>query len=331
MFIATTTSDTQASSVGAALPGIFAPTDRRQWPSERESMPLRRSLADRATRVAINIALLTELFASPPPPFRLANDACKERGHSCPMPLALDTPHPEGMNDNSPAFRRWDSAPEGVLVPQGRLKPAASAVPAGLRQSPISVPNVETLGYCRMSLRDKHLSRAHGHSGRSNPSGIGHSCPLVGRALEKVHAARHGSNSSASPPGVPARCSKHTLPTTLREPISMWTLGLTCVQRRTRMSALQPTSDRRRKNVSLKVLQSMICSQTSPPPTAPAKPTPDPAALLASIIRHADANYGRQDWLALGLHWRMGTPKAPKATQTETISVKRQPATPIAC
>jgi hypothetical protein len=44
--------------------GILAPADRQQWPSEREYMPLLRSLADRAARVAINVALLTELLAS---------------------------------------------------------------------------------------------------------------------------------------------------------------------------------------------------------------------------------------------------------------------------
>ena len=88
------------------------------------------------------------------------------------MPLGFADLHPGGMAENSPTFQRWDSAPERILVPKGRLKPAASAVPPGLRQSPISVPNVETLGYCRMSLRDKHLSRSRGHSGGSNPSGI---------------------------------------------------------------------------------------------------------------------------------------------------------------
>jgi hypothetical protein len=46
------------------------------------------------------------------------------------MPLAFDRPHPKRMNENSPTFQRWNSAPEGVLVPQGRLKPAASAVGA---------------------------------------------------------------------------------------------------------------------------------------------------------------------------------------------------------
>ena len=57
--------------------GILASTDRQQWRSGREDMPLLRSLADRAARVAINMALLTELFAAPPPPLRRVKDACK--------------------------------------------------------------------------------------------------------------------------------------------------------------------------------------------------------------------------------------------------------------
>jgi hypothetical protein len=48
--------------------GVLAVTDLRQWPGEREYMPLRRSSADRAAHVAINMALLTELFTLPPPP-----------------------------------------------------------------------------------------------------------------------------------------------------------------------------------------------------------------------------------------------------------------------
>jgi hypothetical protein len=59
--------------------GILAPTDLRQWPSESEYMPLLRSLADRAARVAINMALLTELFAAPTTPVRLMTDAYKEQ------------------------------------------------------------------------------------------------------------------------------------------------------------------------------------------------------------------------------------------------------------
>jgi hypothetical protein len=60
--------------------GILAPTDLRQWPSEGEYMPLLRSLADRAARVAINMALLTELFAAPAAPLRHVTDAYKEQG-----------------------------------------------------------------------------------------------------------------------------------------------------------------------------------------------------------------------------------------------------------
>ena len=48
--------------------GVLAVTDLRQWPSEREHVPLLRSFADRAARVATDMALLTELFASQPPP-----------------------------------------------------------------------------------------------------------------------------------------------------------------------------------------------------------------------------------------------------------------------
>jgi hypothetical protein len=64
MFIAMTTPNARVSSVEAALMGILAPTDHRQWRSEYDLMPLLRSLADRATRVATDMALLTELFPS---------------------------------------------------------------------------------------------------------------------------------------------------------------------------------------------------------------------------------------------------------------------------
>ena len=80
MFIVTTTPDAQPSSVGAAWMRILA---LRQCASEPESMPLLRSLADRAACVAINMALLTELFASPPPPLRRVKDPCKvQRGRA---------------------------------------------------------------------------------------------------------------------------------------------------------------------------------------------------------------------------------------------------------
>src|ERR1017187_8502435 len=77
------------------------------------------------------------------------------------------------MGENSPTFQRWDSAPGSVSVPKGRLRFTPSAVPSGLRQSQISVPNVETLGYSRLSLRDKGLSWSGAYFMGSNPSGIG--------------------------------------------------------------------------------------------------------------------------------------------------------------
>ena len=56
--------------------GVLAPASLRQWPSEGGYMPLLRSLANRAARGAINMALLTELFASLLPPLRLVKDGC---------------------------------------------------------------------------------------------------------------------------------------------------------------------------------------------------------------------------------------------------------------
>ena len=67
MFIAATGPFAQPSSVGAAWLVTCAPTRGRRRPSKQENMPLLRSLADTAARVAINMALLTELFASLPP------------------------------------------------------------------------------------------------------------------------------------------------------------------------------------------------------------------------------------------------------------------------
>jgi len=66
------------------------------------------------------------------------------------------THHPEGMDDNSPTFQRWVRNPRWVKVPKGRLKLCTwSAVPSGLIACRMAVPNVETLGYYRKSLRDK--------------------------------------------------------------------------------------------------------------------------------------------------------------------------------
>src|ERR1043166_10238872 len=62
----------------------FGPPDLRQCPSGHEHMPLLRSLPDPVARVAIDMALLTELYASPPPPLRRVKHACKVQ-----RPLAL--------------------------------------------------------------------------------------------------------------------------------------------------------------------------------------------------------------------------------------------------
>ena len=51
-------------------------------------------LADRAARVAINMALLTELFASPPPPLRRVKDACKVQARWWCAQDAPDAPRP---------------------------------------------------------------------------------------------------------------------------------------------------------------------------------------------------------------------------------------------
>jgi len=103
-----------------------------------------------------------------------------ERGHSCPqlprwlsrgpqcsMPLAFPL-HPEGMFDNSPTFQRWVRRFGGAQVPKGRLNPRTpSAVRSELILLCALVPNVETLGYYRLSLRDK------GMDGRIRPLAFG--------------------------------------------------------------------------------------------------------------------------------------------------------------
>ena len=99
---------------------------------------------------------------------------------------------------------------------------AHSAVPSGLRQSQISVPNVETLGYSRLSLRDKGLPWSGAYFMGSNPSGIGHSCPQqVSRVtllkLRRVRtslrtgmsARRHGGIAEIRPRD--AQTSRHKL------------------------------------------------------------------------------------------------------------------------
>ena len=73
------------------------------------------------------------------------------------MPLGFH-PYPAGIFDNSPPFQfqRLGRRFRNLQVPKGRLKPRGlSAVPSGLSSVRRCSPNVETLGYYRMSLRDK--------------------------------------------------------------------------------------------------------------------------------------------------------------------------------
>src|SRR6266850_7213266 len=80
---------------------------------------------------------------------------------SCtPMPLGFERPHPGGMVDNSPTFQRWVCQLRMLEVPKGRLKLRdSSAVPSGLNSILSLFPKVETLGYYRVSLREKELPR----------------------------------------------------------------------------------------------------------------------------------------------------------------------------
>src|SRR2546428_4662887 len=89
------------------------------------------------------------------------------------MPLGFH-PYPGGIIDNSPPFQRWVRRVRNLQAPKGRLKPGdPSAVPSGLAPVARSFPNVETLGYYRMSLRDKDSDTFSKSLLRSNPSGIG--------------------------------------------------------------------------------------------------------------------------------------------------------------
>jgi len=85
---------------------------------------------------------------------------CEDVVPSCtPMPLGFERPRPGGMVDNSPTFQRWVCEFRMLEVPKGRLKmPDSSAVPSGLDPTLSVFPKVETLGYYRVSLREKHGS-----------------------------------------------------------------------------------------------------------------------------------------------------------------------------
>src|SRR6266516_3001482 len=64
-------------------------------------------------------------------------------------------PCPGGTCDNSPTFQRWVDQRRDHPVPKGRLKRCALLQPSLRDGTAISLvlPNVETLGYFRASLR----------------------------------------------------------------------------------------------------------------------------------------------------------------------------------
>jgi hypothetical protein len=77
------------------------------------------------------------------------------------MSLKSERTHPGVIADNSPTFQlfqRWGRDCRVSQVPKGRLtRPRFSAVPSGLNFCLSRFPNVETLGYFHVSLREKNL------------------------------------------------------------------------------------------------------------------------------------------------------------------------------
>jgi len=86
---------------------ILAVTDLRQWPTERENMPLLRSLADRAVHVAINMAHLTELFTSLEPPLHYVKPACKRQVRGRDQALVGEPAQPADAVESSVAADNW--------------------------------------------------------------------------------------------------------------------------------------------------------------------------------------------------------------------------------
>src|SRR5260370_32486191 len=107
-------------------------------------MPLLRSLADRATRVAINMALLTELIASPPPTLRLVKNADafqKLRPRAC-LPKIHLADGPLQSNQR-----------RGILIPSGKARSFKTCWKSSrLRRSTES-----GIGWIRLSRTDLEL------------------------------------------------------------------------------------------------------------------------------------------------------------------------------
>ncbi len=94
--------------------------------------------------------------------------ACKmgrkvsERGGSRVMPGGVVGFHPGGMIDNSPTIHRWVYVGKNIS-PEGTAEASQFSRPFGTCGKVISAPNDKSLGYSRLSLRDKE-SRPQGLS-----------------------------------------------------------------------------------------------------------------------------------------------------------------------
>ena len=83
-------------------------------------------------------------------------------------------PCPGGTADNSPTLQRWVSRARRARVPKGRPRGRAGfGRPFGTCFLTAALPHAEALGYCRLSLRDKHpgsskLARLNGATPMSN-------------------------------------------------------------------------------------------------------------------------------------------------------------------
>ena len=70
---------------------------------------------------------------------------------------------PIGANENSPAFQRWVNVLEMLPSPEGTIEVFGIAGttardffrPSGTQFPLPPIPTVETVGYCRASLRDE--------------------------------------------------------------------------------------------------------------------------------------------------------------------------------
>src|SRR6476620_10030910 len=130
------------------------------------------------------------------------------------------SPSPGGTFDNSPTFQRWERRPTRNKSRRDGSRRACtvSAVPSGLGPCLLWVPNVETLGYYRPSLRDDErqilltLDRNDRAPVQSSRSTLGFLSSLWFRNSSFSHGLSGQSYSMES--ARPGRGPFHALPTT---------------------------------------------------------------------------------------------------------------------